>query len=133
DRFVPGLLSFLVAHLLYIAAFSAPAGFLAAPLLALPYLAGAGLLLVILLPKTGTLALPVIVYSAALATMGWQAAGRWQTLQDDASLCAMIGAILFMVSDSVLAINRFARPFRAAEALLLTTYFAAQTLIALSV
>jgi uncharacterized membrane protein YhhN len=44
----------------------------------------------------------------------------------------MIGAILFLVSDSVLAINRFAKPFRAAEALLLTTYFAAQTLIALS-
>jgi uncharacterized membrane protein YhhN len=133
DRFVAGLLSFLVAHLLYIVAFSAPAGFLAAPLLALPYLAGAGALLVILLPKTGKLALPVIVYSTALATMGWQAACRWQVMQDDASLYAMIGAILFMVSDSVLAINRFAKPFRAAEAVLLSTYFAAQTLIALSV
>ena len=132
DRFVPGLLSFLVAHLLYITAFSAPAGFLAAPLLALPYLAGAGILLLILLPKTGKLKLPVIVYAVALATMGWQAASRWQALQDMASLYAMIGAILFLVSDSVLAINRFAKPFRAAEALLLTTYFAAQTLIALS-
>jgi uncharacterized membrane protein YhhN len=133
DRFVPGLLSFLIAHLLYIAAFTAPAGFFAAPLLALPFLLGAGVLLAILLPKTGTLALPVIVYSTALATMGWQAASRWQVLQDDASFYAMIGAILFMVSDSVLAINRFARPFRAAEVVLLTTYFAAQTLIALSV
>lgn len=133
DRFVPGLLSFLIAHLLYIVAFSAHAGFFAAPLLALPFLLGAGVLLAILLPKTGTLALPVIVYSTALATMGWQAASRWQVLQDDASFYAMIGAILFMVSDSVLAINRFARPFRAAEVVLLTTYFAAQTLIALSV
>jgi uncharacterized membrane protein YhhN len=133
DRFVPGLVSFLIAHLLYIAAFSAPAGVLAAPLLALPYLLGAGLLLAVLLPKTGKLALPVIVYAAALAAMGWQAASRWDALQDSASFYAMIGAILFMASDSVLAINRFARPFRAAETILLTTYFAAQTLIALSV
>ncbi len=133
DRFVPGLLSFLTAHLLYIVAFSTPAGFFAAPLLALPYLLGAGALLLVLLPKTGTLALPVIVYSTALATMGWQAASRWQELQNDASFYAMLGAILFLVSDSVLAINRFAKPFRSAEVILLSTYFAAQTLIALSV
>jgi uncharacterized membrane protein YhhN len=133
DRFVPGLVSFLVAHLLYIAAFSAPAGFLAAPWLALPYLLGAGLLLLVLLPKTGRLALPVVVYSMALAVMGWQAASRWQHLQDDASFYAMIGAVLFLVSDGVLAFNRFVRPFRAAELVLLTTYFAAQYLIALSV
>lgn len=133
DRFVPGLLSFLIAHLLYIAAFAAPAGFFASPWLALPYLAGAGLLLLILLPRTGKLAMPVCVYATALAVMGWQAASRWQALQDPASLYAMLGAILFLVSDSVLAFNRFAKPFRAAEAILLTTYFAAQTLIALSV
>lgn len=133
DRFVPGLISFLVAHLLYIAAFSAPAGFFAAPLLAVPYLLGAGALLFYLLPKTGKLAVPVTVYALALAAMGWQAASRWDALQDSASFYAMIGAILFMVSDSVLATSRFAKPFRSAEFLLLTTYFAAQTLIALSV
>jgi uncharacterized membrane protein YhhN len=133
DRFVPGLVSFLIAHLLYIAAFSAPAGLFASPWLALPYLAAAGGLLLILLPRTGKLALPVIVYASALAVMGWQAASRWDTLQDSASLYAMLGAILFLVSDGVLAINRFVKPFRAAEAVLLSTYFAAQTLIALSV
>lgn len=133
DRFVPGLLSFLLAHLLYIAAFIEPAGFLASPLLALPFLLGAGLLLSILLPKAGSLKVPVCIYATALAVMGWQAASRWLALQDDASLYAMIGAILFLLSDSVLAFNRFVRPFRAAETILLTTYFAAQVLIALSV
>lgn len=133
DRFVPGLVSFLFAHLLYIAAFSAPAGFLAAPWLALPFFLGAGTLLFVLLPKTGRLAVPVVVYSMALAVMGWQAATRWQQLQDDASFYAMIGAILFLISDGVLAFNRFVRRFLAAELLLLTTYFGAQYLIALSV
>lgn len=133
DRFVAGLLSFLVAHLLYIAAFCQPAGLLAAPLLALPYLAGAAVLLFVLLPRVGRLALPVIVYGLTLAVMGWQAASRWDALQDSASLYAMLGAALFMLSDSVLALNRFVKPFAAAEAVLLSTYFAAQTLIALSV
>lgn len=132
DRFVAGLVSFLVAHILYIIAFSSTAGFLAAPMLAIPYALGAGVLLAILLPKAGPLALPVIVYAAALATMGWQAASHWQALHDHAALCAMVGAILFMISDSLLAFNKFARPFHAAQAALLSTYFAAQWLIAQS-
>jgi uncharacterized membrane protein YhhN len=133
DRFVAGLVSFLIAHLLYIAAFSGTAGFFASPLLALPYAAGAIVLLAILLPKAGSLALPVIAYAAALATMGWQAAAHWHALRDTAALCAMLGAILFMLSDSLLAFNRFVKPFHAAQAALLSTYFAAQWLIAQSV
>jgi uncharacterized membrane protein YhhN len=38
-----------------------------------------------------------------------------------------------MVSDSLLALNRFYRPFRLAQATIMTTYVAAQLLIALSV
>lgn len=133
DRFIAGLASFLVAHLLYIAAFSAAAGFWATPWLALPYLLGAGLMLLYLLPHAGNLTVPVVVYALVIATMGWQATGHWLALRDSASLCAMIGAMLFLVSDAVLATNRFAKPFISAELALLSTYFAAQTLIALSV
>jgi len=39
---------------------------------------------------------------------------------------------LFLASDSVLAVDRFVKPFRAAQAVILSTYFAAQALIALS-
>jgi uncharacterized membrane protein YhhN len=38
-----------------------------------------------------------------------------------------------MVSDSVLAVNRFGRPFSAAQAIIMSTYSAAQYLIALSI
>jgi uncharacterized membrane protein YhhN len=133
DRFVPGLVSFLIAHLLYIAAFGQDSSFLAAPLLALPFAGAGAILLAVLLPKAGKLKVPVLVYATAIVVMGWQAATRWQVVADEAAFCAMLGAILFMLSDSVLAINRFAKPFRAAEALLLITYFTAQWLIALSV
>jgi len=46
---------------------------------------------------------------------------------------ALAGALLFMLSDGLLATDRFARRFAAADAALMTTYYAAQTLIALSV
>ncbi|HIC51136.1 MAG TPA: lysoplasmalogenase, partial [Candidatus Marinimicrobia bacterium] len=45
----------------------------------------------------------------------------------------LCGAVLFLISDGLLAINRFMRPFRVAQAVILTTYFTAQWLIALSV
>jgi uncharacterized membrane protein YhhN len=65
--------------------------------------------------------------------MGWQAAEMYLTGTTDGTLVALVGAGLFVVSDSVLATNRFVRPFHAAQAAVLSTYFAAQWMIALSV
>ena len=47
------------------------------------------------------------------------------------SLLALLCALLFVASDSVLAVNRFKSGFRSAQAVILSTYFAAQWLIAL--
>ena len=41
-----------------------------------------------------------------------------------------LGALSFLVSDSVLSVNRFARPFAGAHAVVMVTYYAAQMLIA---
>jgi uncharacterized membrane protein YhhN len=130
DRFVAGLVSFLVAHLLYIAAFTVGGvGFTWAP--ALVYALYAAVLLRLLLPRVGSLKVPVLVYALALMAMAWIAAERAAAGLPGGWLAA-IGAALFVVSDSALAINRFVRPFRAAQPLVLSTYFAAQTLIAFS-
>jgi len=43
------------------------------------------------------------------------------------------GAFLFLASDAVLAVNRFRRPFRLAQAVILSSYFAGQLMISLSV
>jgi len=131
DRFVAGLVSFLVAHLLYVAAFrQGGVGF--TWMLALPCALYAALLLRVLLPRVGTLKLPVLVYALALMAMAWTAAERAAAGLPGGGL-ATAGATLFVVSDSALAINRFVQPFRGAQALVLSTYFLAQTLIALSV
>jgi uncharacterized membrane protein YhhN len=45
----------------------------------------------------------------------------------------MIGALLFLFSDSANAVNRFKKPFWLAQILILGTYFAAQLLFALSI
>ena len=62
-----------------------------------------------------------------------QAAGRWHALGSGIALAAAIGAGFFVVSDSVLALDRFRQRFRAARAVTLATYWTAQLLIALSV
>ena len=94
-------------------------------------------------PGLHDMKIPVAVYVLAIAAMGWQATARWigagpsgvtaSVVTEPGALLACIGAVFFLVSDSVLAVNRFRRPFAAAQAVVLGTYFLAQCLIALSV
>lgn len=134
DRFVAGLVSFLIAHLFYIFAFSIGVPFGAAPLLWLPFFAAGGVVVAVIWRGLApALRGAVIAYVVVIAVMAGQAAGRWHTIGGDAALAAALGAALFVVSDSVLAINRFRVQFRAERALTLGTYWAAQTLIVLSI
>lgn len=133
DRFVAGLASFLVAHLCYIAAFLPAAGEVLHLWPLLPFLLYGALLLRVLWSHLGRLAGPVLLYAATLLVMGWQAAEQHLAVHTVGTLAALVGAVLFVVSDSLLAFNRFVRPFRTAQYAVLTTYFAAQWLIALSV
>ena len=133
DRFVAGLISFLTAHLLYIAAFTYGSAFRCSIWSLLPYAFYAILMFVILSPHLGAMKLPVLAYIVVILVMGWQAWERWSAVSERSALLAVFGAILFIVSDSVLAIDRFRGHFGFARALNLGTYFAAQWLIALSV
>jgi uncharacterized membrane protein YhhN len=133
DRFLPGLASFLVAHLLYIAAFSQGAGFQLSPLALAPFALASAALLRLLWPQLAGMKLPVTLYVVVIVTMGWQAAAQWSSVGETWALLALVGAILFTLSDAALALNRFRAPFAAAQATILTSYYLAQWLIALSV
>jgi uncharacterized membrane protein YhhN len=133
NRFLAGLISFLIAHLAYIAAFANPAGFYTAFLGLLPFLVYGAAVYAFLWLGLGKMKVPALVYMLTIVIMAWQALGQWQQTGESRALLALAGALLFVVSDSVLAINRFRRPFPAAQAIIMTTYFAAQWLIALSV
>lgn len=131
--FLAGLGSFLVAHLIYIAAFgldgrhSFPPWLIA--IVVLFALAG----MAVLLPRAGRLRIPVAIYVTAIAVMALTAVARSLSSGNAGAGFAAVGAVLFVISDSLLGWNRFVKPFAAAEALLLFSYFAGQTLIALSV
>lgn len=128
-RFIQGLISFLLAHFCFIIAFFTTPN--------LPglifYLIYIGIFLSILWKHLGNLKIPVIVYSLALALMSWFALSRYFELNDQKSLFAFLGSISFVASDSLLAFNKFKSPFPFAQILILSTYFIAQWLIALSV
>lgn len=134
DRFVAGLASFLLAHLCYLRAFSIEVPFGAGLLLWLPFIAAGGMVVALVWPGLKpALRGPVVVYVIVIAAMAGQATGRWYASGSAVALAAAVGAGLFVVSDAVLAIDRFRWPFRAARAVTLATYWAAQLLIAISV
>lgn len=133
DRFLLGLVSFLIAHVFYIVAFwgATPAG-ITTPLL-IPLLLYGLLMTRLLLPHVTTPLRPaVILYILIILIMVWRALEQWSQLGGLPATLALAGATLFAISDSALALNRFRAPFHTAQALVLSTYYLAQWLIALS-
>lgn len=131
DRFVPGLLSFLIAHLFYIAAFTIDGVHTLWPWL--PFFLYGSVMLWVLLPYLGRLKIPVTIYMLVILIMAGQALSRYLKVGRAGNMLTLMGALLFVASDSMLALNRFKRHFHSAEFLILSTYFTAQWLIALSV
>lgn len=130
--FSAGLGSFLLAHVGFIVAFLKGVT-LTLPLAwtLLPLLYGLGLC-AWLLPRAGSLRIPVALYCLVLLGMTLAAALRLQALGGRPALLAASGALLFVVSDSALALRRFAGPYRGAQALILSTYWTSIGLIAAS-
>jgi uncharacterized membrane protein YhhN len=133
NTFVFGLVSFLIAHLFYIFAYRSVSGFHFTWWLALPYILYGFFMLYLLWPHVGDLRIPVIVYAAVLMIMGWQAAEQWWHVRDTSMLLAMVGAILFILSDTTLALNKFRAPVPQRDLIIMSTYYSAQFLIAWSV
>ncbi len=128
--FLPGLLSFLLAHGAYTWAFTRVRRFGASwwPFAAYAVLAGA--ILAHLWPGVpAALRGPVVAYVVALAAMAAQAAVLWRTGVPRGAVLALGGA-LFIASDALLATNKFAGPLPMASLWILTTYWSAQWCIA---
>jgi uncharacterized membrane protein YhhN len=131
--FVEGLVAFLFGHLFYISAFLAVMRPRADLGTILPLFIFASAMLTILFPHLGRLKVPVALYILVIMIMAGLATQRYVDVGGAAAFKAFLAAVLFVISDSVLAINRFVRPFTAAQPLVLSAYFAAQLLFALSV
>jgi len=140
--FLVGLVGFLITHILYAVAFADVTNKKAAALLpkkfwiAIPLLIYMVALLSLLVPgitgnpKTKDFLIPVLVYSTAIASMTVFAINRYGRVNEKSFALVFGGALLFMFSDSIIAINKFMYPFATASIFIMVLYIAGQYLIA---
>jgi uncharacterized membrane protein YhhN len=132
--FIIGLLAFLAAHVFYIIAYRhhqvPPAADalhgiqkirLAFPVI----LAGTGLV-VVLYPALGGLKVPVLIYATVLVLMVLRGLFRYGHTTRRSFWLVFTGALLFMISDSILALDKFLLSIPFAGALIMATYALAQ-------
>ena len=129
--FIPGLVAFLAAHLCYLALFKQRLPWFPSRAALCATLAAAAAMYVLLFDHLGpVLKVAVAAYAVVIASMAAQAIGRARVLREPAARAVACGAVLFMLSDALLAINKFALPLPLATLWVLATYYAAQVLIA---
>jgi alkenylglycerophosphocholine/alkenylglycerophosphoethanolamine hydrolase len=134
DLFVFGLGAFLLAHLAYLRAYlsacTQPAWF--ALILALG--TGGAMFTILASADLGPLLIPVACYALAISAMLWRALARLGQpgFSSMSTRLAAGGAVLFVLSDSLIGINRFVAPFEAAPLAIMLSYWLGQWGIAAS-
>ena len=140
--FLLGLVGFLITHILYTVAFAkvtnreAEALFPKKIWVTAPLLIYMGALLSLLIPAiygnehNRPVLVPVLVYTGAISVMVAFAINRFKRVSDKSFLLVFAGALLFMVSDSIIAISKFLSPFETAGIFIMVLYMAGQYLIA---
>ena len=136
ERFRAGLASFFVGHLCYTLAFvRGGAGFVPPIGWLLPLLVAAGAMLRVLWRHAPGERMPIACYVVMITLMAGSAVGRGvaDATPQPSGVLAALGALVFMASDAILALDRFVARWRGAHAAVMATYYAAQTLLAASV
>jgi alkenylglycerophosphocholine hydrolase len=140
EQFIPGLVSFLIGHICYLIGFNYTGMVLNA----------ASLILLVVVLFTGyqvyrrvatglqaggnsKLKLPVLIYSIIISLMLFSALttlirSDWRIF---AAVFASTGALLFFISDTTLALNKFVAPIPNGRVIVMVTYHLGQILIAL--
>jgi len=132
--FVGGLSAFLVAHFMYIIQFSRTrnkdAGYLAPLLVLLIYAIS---IFWYLSDSLHNMAIPVAVYIVVFLSMILFAYLREDSMMDSSYICILAGALMFMLSDSILAITRFKGDIPHSRILVMGIYGMAQLLMILGI
>ncbi len=134
--FVGGLISFLTTHVLYIIYFiktpkEHESYFRKRPVMLLPGFVYTIELLNILFPHLGGLKIPVAIYAVVITLMWIMSVWQYQKIEFRTSLIFIIGASSFVISDSILAINKFYEAVPLSNIWIMLTYCLAQYLIVL--
>lgn len=128
DLFVFGLGAFLLAHLAYLRAYCSDCRQPAWLALVLALSIGASIFSLLTNNGLGALLLPVACYALAISAMLWRALARLgqPQLNQRSTWLAAAGAGLFVLSDSLIGINRFVAPFEAAPYAIILSYWLGQ-------
>jgi uncharacterized membrane protein YhhN len=140
EQFILGLISFLIGHICYLIGFNSTA----------LVINSASLILLVVVLFTGyqvyrrvatglqaggnsKLKLPVLIYSIVISLMLFSALSTlirpdWRII---AAVLASSGALLFFISDTTLALNKFVAPIPNGRVIVMVTYHLGQILIAL--
>jgi uncharacterized membrane protein YhhN len=133
NMFIPGLVCFLLAHIMYLTVFIMTPGknslISNRIMLLIPVIIyGVGLVLY-LYQDLKEMKLPVIVYAIVILLMLSGAINRINKVKRKSFLLVLAGAILFVISDSAIAINKFSIKFEYSGIVIMSTYIVAQYLI----
>lgn len=129
--FILGLVAFLIAHIFYILLFvkmikrsgeKARINIPALLFIALYLIA----FYVLMSPHLGEMLIPVIVYAIVISTMLYFAIVLYHVFPKYNAFFLLSGAIAFVISDSILAINKFYTPLPISGFLIMITYIYAQ-------
>lgn len=129
--FLGGLVSFLIAHMFYgvvfyHATYQKPK---LKALYLLPFLIYGILILSILIPGSGHLTIGIVIYSVGILVMAFLASIRRHVTNEMSFYLVLAGAILFVISDTLIAFNKFYVPLILGNVFIMTTYILAQLLI----
>jgi uncharacterized membrane protein YhhN len=131
--FIPGLACFLIAQAMYLTAFFLTPGknviFREKPYLIIPVLLFGIVLIYVLYDDLGDMKLPVIIYAVVILTMLASAINRLGKVNRLSYYLVLSGAILFVLSDSAIAINKFTWDFDYSGPIIMSTYLAGQYLM----
>ncbi len=132
--FLLGIVAYLLTQVFYTVAFSLPRGsntIFGRRIYQLFLVASYGFLLIWLIYyKLYDLRIPVIAYGIAISAMLLTALNRYGKVNGVSYMLVAIGALLFVFSDSMIAVNRFYEKIDFARIFIMVTYVAAQYFIA---
>lgn len=130
--FIIGLISFLIAHLLFIKIVInqiQKQSISKVIISTIPFLVLFLGLILFLKDFLNNLLIPVIIYGLTICTFGTVSLINYLSTKSRKSLLMLIGSIIFITSDSVLAINKFYNSSHLFEVIIMITYILAQYLI----
>ena len=133
NMFVLGLICFLFAHVMYTLVFLLTPGknyLQKNRLYILIPVAIYGIVLVsYLYSELSEMRIPVILYTIVILTMLAGAINRKGKVNMMSYTMILAGAIFFVISDSVIALNKFGNKFESSETIIMSTYIVAQYFI----